>query len=239
MRPSKIPLLPPSDLARITIRPQDEQRPLLEQVRGAKVPYTYRPLRKHMPDLVQAATPLYRDRIITPWRTVGKAIVNSSQSMREAIENVRLGKLIYDLATFGCDEVHAVDIRGLTLGLDRSMRDIGGRLTYWSPYVFYRPDGPFIPYFEFRRQRGAESAAARRFVLSMMHHSIREADPDLAEVNVEVVHAAGKRKRSLRFFEDRAVEFFDIDQLQEMVEFTYSVWFEVLAERAAKLRKAS
>jgi hypothetical protein len=220
------------------MRERDEQKRLLSQVRSAKVPYKYNPLRKNMADIFQAASPLFPARVVTPWPVVARKIIKVAESPREAIENLRVAKILYDLSVRACDHVVGIDVEGLKLGLDRQFKDIGGRLTFWAPYVLYEGDRSFVTFLELRRKGGCETAAAQHFVFSMMHHSIREADPDLADVELAIAYMPGGKKRSLTLLEPKAKKFMSIDELQDRVEFTYSTWFEVLFEREQKKRAA-
>ncbi|PKP80938.1 MAG: hypothetical protein CVT79_13055 [Alphaproteobacteria bacterium HGW-Alphaproteobacteria-18] len=175
---------------------------------------------------------------MTPWALVARKIIKNAESRREAIENLRIAKILYNLATTECDHVVEIDVDGLKLGLDRHLKDIGGRLTFWSPYVLYEGERSFVTFLELRRKGGCETQAAQKFVFSMMHHSIREADPDLADVELAIAYMPGLKRRSLTLLEPKTTEFMSIDELQDRVEFTYNTWFEVLFEREQKKRAA-
>jgi hypothetical protein len=103
---------------------------------------------------------------------------------------------------------------------------------WWNLYTVMDEAAWFI--FLDPRLSSPLTAVARKFVLSAMHERIRVADPDFSDAKLAVAQFGRGEggSRVIRLHELKDPERFSIDQLNEMVEETYELWIEILAERA-------
>ncbi len=100
---------------------------------------------------------------------------------------------------------------------------------------------PLVIFIDPRRGKGL-TAAARRFVFSMMHEHIRVANPDFAAARLGIVQfgEAVEDQRPVKLSTDEGVELFDFDQLDRMVRETYDIRREVSEAREDEVcRKAA
>lgn len=71
--------LPDIDLARIAPQPTDMKRKSLEQMRGGRPPFSYKPLRSCYDDIFNIQPDLdFGAAAVTPWATIEKALAKRS-----------------------------------------------------------------------------------------------------------------------------------------------------------------
>lgn len=98
---------------------------------------------------------------------------------------------------------------------------------------------PVVPFIDPRKSRGLNKEG-RRFAFSMMHERIRAADPDFQQVRLAIIQFGDldEDQRHPKVHTDEGVRLFSIDELEHMVATTYSLWTEVLEERADEVRRS-
>ncbi len=229
----KIRRLPETDLARIAPLPADEQRRQLEQYKAGWPPFSYRPLRHHIRDIINVtAGPLFGPAADpTRWDTVEQLIRRLATPGEEYASNIGVAQALHAYCIDKGVRARAQDIRPLRLSLDL-------KVEYGSPFLMLIGAVPLIPFFDPRRWRRL-TETGRRFALSMMHEATRAADPDLAEVRLGVFQfdSVDDGSRLLKLYTDEGVPLYAFDELDEMIRQTYAVWGEVLAEREAEARR--
>jgi hypothetical protein len=115
----------------------------------------------------------------------------------------------------------------------------GQSVTYWwNLYTVIDEEPCFI--FVDPRVSHPLTRVARKFVLSMMNERIRVPDPDFAAARLRVVQFTrlDSGKRVIRLFDEHH-DLFTFDELNAMIEETYRLWIEILAERSEELRSAA
>jgi hypothetical protein len=142
--------------------------------------------------------------------------------------NTLVGKVLFDRARG--DRWSAVEfpMGAMPIGIGETVR-------YWSNVVLQDADGPFVPYFDHRREHGIANAAMRQVVFSMQHIWVRERIPDLADARLAIVRfpSAGK-DRSTRIDFLREADLLAYDVLDARVRNVYETWARVSAEKGRR-----
>jgi len=118
----------------------------------------------------------------------------------------------------------------LSIGFGESAR-------YWCDVVLADADGPFIPFFDHRRNGGLMSDAVRHIVFSMQHIGVRERNPDLNDARLAVVRfpvVGDTRKIKVDFHDGR--DLLSFEELDARVRTVYETWARVSDERISKRR---
>lgn len=218
--------LPEIDLATFAPLPADQKRKALESFKRGWPPYSYKPVRKSFPDLLNLEMDLFGAPAPVSFECIAKTIHANSRFTEEAEANIRVAAGLY-----------VQNWRGRRQDFPAMGTTIGQRLTYWTPAVLAIEGRPVIPFFNPRRV--PLPPHGRRFVFSMMHEQIRAADPDYAEVAFCICHFSTQKtgERVLRPTFDVGVALYSFDELQAMVAETYAIWTEVWAGRVEETRR--
>ena len=223
--------LPDTDLARIAPQPSELKRKSLEQIRGGRPPFSFRPVRScyndifnMQPDLDFGAAPP------TPWEKIEADLTRRCKTQIELDHNKLVARSLHDFATSGRVICRKHDFFPLSMGS-------GKKVSYWLPMIAAIDEQPTALFIEPRRNRGL-SAEGRRFVFSMMHERIRVADEDFAEVNLSIIRfdPPNDGYRSTRIYTDKGVDLYSLSELEAMVSSTYEMWHEVCEEREREAR---
>ena len=223
--------LPEPDLARITAKPEADQRRYLKGLRGGPPSITYRPARRYLPDAlnIQAALPMI---VEAPSKEVLlNQVRDASRSNDEADSNAEIIELIYDFIRERKISVEAFDFPALKLAGDYGV-------TFWANAVFRDGDRLFVIIPDFRRSNGFNTAALR-FAMSAANERIRKMAVEFAEVEFALMRfpAPKNRPRSIILEFPPATDLFSYEELRTMTEATVSIWREVCEERLVDLRK--
>lgn len=220
------PLLPELDLASYAPLPPDQKRKALVGFKSIWPPYSYKPVRRSLCDLLNLDTGLFGSAERTPLDRILHVIRENSKHPDEATANMRVAAALYELGWSGRQQPFG------TMGTT-----IGQALTYWTPAVLALDGRPVVPFFNPRRSH--LSPAARRFIFSMMHEHIRAADDDYASVSFCICHFTAPKTgpRAARPVFDTGVMLYSFDELQAMIAETYAIWAEVWADREEEARR--
>ena len=94
--------LPDIDLARIAPQPTDMKRKSLEQLRGGRPPFSYKPLRDCYDDIFNIQPDLDFGSIpATPWAVIDAELTRRCRSEVEFVHNHRVARGLHDFATSG------------------------------------------------------------------------------------------------------------------------------------------
>lgn len=222
------PFLPEIDLATFAPLPADQKRKALQGFKQGRPPYSYKPVRQSLPDLLNLETGLFGPAAPVSFERVAETIRANSRFPDEAVANIRVAA-----------GLHAQGWHGRSQSFPAMGTTIGHRLTYWTHVVLAIDGRPVIPFFNPRRS--TLSPDARRFVFSMMHEQIRAADPDYAEAALCICHFTAPKTgdRVLRPTYDTGIALYTFDELQAMVAETYAIWAEVWTGRVEEIRRRS
>lgn len=167
----------------------------------------------------------------TPFAKVKERLERSCKAGDETTNNLRIAKALHDYAA-------STNIMGRHHEFFPLAMSMGRKVTFWLPMVLNIDEQPYTLFIDPRRSTGL-TELGRRFVFSMMHERIRAADEDFATVNLGIIrfvdHDDGER--SVRLFNAVGVQLYSLDELQDMVASTYTIWQEVCEERAAEARR--
>lgn len=220
------PFLPEIDLATFAPMPADQKRKALEGFKRGKPPYSYKPIRQSLPDLLNLDTGLFGPAMPVSFDRIVEIIRANSRFPAEADANIRVAA-----------GLHAQRWHGRPQTFPAMGTTIGHRLTYWTPVVLAIDGQPVIPFFNPRRT--TLSPNARRFVFSMMHEQIRSPDPDYAAAAFCICQFTAPKTgdRVLRPTYDKDVALYSFGELQAMVAETYAIWTEVWTGRVEEIRR--
>jgi hypothetical protein len=228
----KIRRLSEIDLARIAPLDRDEKLHRLRVLKSGRPPHTYNPLRASIGDILNLQPELFGSGgEYTPWPQIVKDIVRRSTSDSEADFNIAVAASLYQFGIQQRARSYSKPIRPWGVGYDQSV-------TYWwNLYTVIEERPCFI--FVDPRIFNPLTRTARKFVLSIMHERIRAPDPDFSEAKLLVAQFGKEEEgdRSIRLFESTETGLFNFDELNEMIDETYRLWIEVLAERQDEDRK--
>ena len=227
----KIRRLPETDLARIAPLPRDQQRRQLEQMRNGRPPFSYAPLRGCFHDIFNVQPEMFGPVVATDWAVIEALLKRKCCSDDELRSNLAVAKGLHQFTADAGLLGRAQEFFPLAMGT-------GQKVAYWLPLILSLDGRPIVPFIDPRRSR-ALTREARRFVFSMMHERIRAADPDYEAVRLGVFQfgdvAEGQRNPILHT--DENVVLFSLEEMETMVEATYSLWREVCEERDVETRR--
>lgn len=226
-----IPLLPDTDLARIAPLPDDMKRAALRKMRAGFPTFSYDHVRKCYGDIFNIQPPMFGTAEATPFAKVKERLERSCKAGDEITNNLRIAKALHNYAT-------SAHIKGRHHEFFPLAMSMGRKVTFWLPMVLAIDERPYALFIDPRRSTGL-TVLGRRFVFSMMHERIRAADEDFAAVNLGIIrftdHDDGER--SVRLFDASGMRLYSMDELQDMVASTYTMWQEVCEERVAESRR--
>lgn len=225
--------IPDIDLARITVRSKDEQRLHLRQLKFFRPTHTLNPFRAVLPDLVNLQHPMLGMTARTRWEVIEQAIENSKEGADGIARNLAVAKALYE---FGLQS----EIASFEKLVSRWSVGYGYSLAYWNSfYSVWEGLGAHV-YFDPRLSHPL-GEAGRRFAFSMMHQRLRVDDPDYAELDLVIV-SFGRglgSERTVQVHRATGLTLYSYDQLNEMIDVTYTLWFEELARREAEAKRAA
>ncbi len=227
-----IPPLPDIDLARIAPQPRDKKRKSLEQIRGGRPPFSYKPLRSCFDDIFNIQPDLdFGAALPTPWATIERELRKHSKNIRELESNKLVARGLHDFATSGRVIGRKHEFFPLAMGA-------GWKVTLWQPMILAIHDQPHAIFIDPRRTYGL-TVEGRRFAFSMMHERIRAADEDFAEIGLAIIRFGDPEgdRRHVRPYTDNGVDLYPIDELERMVASTYEMWREVCEQRERETRR--
>jgi hypothetical protein len=193
--------------------------------------WSYEPTRSSTSDLVGASSPLLGQVSPVPWPYVAKQIQAAcNRGQRQVDANTQVSKILFESArNLGWSAVREPMGR-LSIGFGESAR-------YWCDLVLADADGPFIPFFDHRRNGGLMSDAVRHIVFSMQHIGVRERNPDLNDARLAVVRfpVVGDARKIKVDFHDGS-DLLSFEELDARVRTVYETWARVSDERITKRR---
>lgn len=220
----KLRRLPETDLARIAPLPADEKRRALRSFNSGGGSWSYDPARAQNFNIANPINPL------------------GLLSERPSIEKIR--QLVSSSCT--CDAqkdscLEVVDLfetwfRGNASGaVERAVPSMAigslGLVRYWENFFVRLDERNSFLFIDYRRKKGL-TAAARKFVFSMMHQQIRLSDPDLFDANLLILQfPQWKTGRSIVDHHVNDSDLYSLTELGAMIDETYTIWLEVLFER--------
>ncbi|MEO0621836.1 MAG: hypothetical protein AAF183_06360 [Pseudomonadota bacterium] len=224
--------LPDIDLARIAPQRDDQKRRSLEQMKGGRPPFSYRPLRACFDDIFNIQPGLsFGAADQTPWLQIEASLRRNAKSEIEFEHNARVAKGLYLFGASGRVMGRKHEFFPLSMG-------VGRKVCFWLPMVIAIEDRPYAIFVEPRRTRGL-SVEGRRFAFSMMHERIRAADEDFADIGLAIIRFSDpiEGRRDARHYTDNGIDLHTLDELEAMVASTYEIWREVLEERERDARE--
>ncbi len=227
----KIRRLSEMDLARFCALPRgerlDQELRLYSAGGGA---WSYDPVRRSTSDIANAQTPLLGPSLHVPWENIAAQIAracNRGEAQRNS--NQEVGKVLYDhVAEAGWAAVKVL--------MGRMPIGFGDSVSYWSDLVVDDGDGPFISYFDHRREHGVTNEAIRQIVFSMQNVWVRERNLDLSDARLAVVRFPVNRREKTRTVHidfAKEADLLSYDELDSRVRYVYETWARILDERQA------
>lgn len=227
----KIRRIPETDLARIAVRPIEEQRIHLRQLKSFRPPHTLNPFRSAVPDILNLQHDLLGSSGRTPWACIEDRIVRSKEGEDGLLRNLAVAKALFEFS-----EEHQVT--SYTKPVPRWSVGYGNDVAYWGQhYSVWDSEAAFLHFDP--RLTNPMTDQARRFAFSLMHQRLRVDDPDFAEVRLGIVRF-GRGDGNARTVKVHWVtgELYSYDQLNGMIDTTYGLWIEELQSRQAEARRA-
>lgn len=224
--------IPETDLARIAVLDVDQQRQYLRQLKSFRPPHTLNPFRQAVPDIVNLQHELLGVRAPTPWKRIEEAISRSRESEDGIERNIAVAAALYEY----CEE-HA--LVSYAKPVPRWNVGYGNDVAFWGQfYSVWEGKAAFI-HFDPRLTHPL-TTRARKFAFSLMHQRLRVDDPDFADVGLFIVRfgRGSGNKRTVVPHSVAETDLYSYDQLNEMIDLTYSLWAEELAERQDRARRA-
>lgn len=193
--------------------------------------WSYEPVRASTADIVGAVTPLHGAVRSPTWAQLERQITAACKhSEDQVVANTEVGKVLFD-------EKVKRGLSAVKFQMGRLPIGSGDTVRFWSDIVLADADGPFVPFFDHRRERGIVGAS-RNVVFSMQNLWVRERHPDLADVRLAIVRfPSGTPQRSMKIdFHDQG-DLLSFDDLDAKARLVYETWSRILKEKAAPKRK--
>jgi hypothetical protein len=222
---TKLRRLPEIDLAKIAPLSRDEKLPRLRSFNSGGGSWSYEPARKQSFNIAAPRNPLGLIVASPNIEQIRQLVRRDSYCIEQEESCIEVVDLFYDWNSANATD--AIDRRLPAMAIGSL-----GSVKYWESFVSLIRGVPTQVFFDHRRQNGLTSLA-RKFVFSMMAAQARAADPDLVDAQ-RLILCFPQRKDCPRQIVDHYcndADLFTIDQLTQMIEETYELWQEVLAER--------
>jgi hypothetical protein len=193
--------------------------------------WSYDPVRSSTSDILGAKTPLHGSLQPLTWEQIESQINRASSRGRDqAVANTEVGKVLFENAK-------TKNWSAVKFQMDRLPIGFGDAVRYWCDVVLADGEGPFIPFFDHRREYGI-NATARQIVFSMQHIWVRERHPDLSAARLAVIRFPSlKHARGLVVDFHTEAELLSYDELNERVQNVYAAWARISQEKANERRK--
>lgn len=233
----KTRVLPATDIANISILPENRMKSALRRKRLGGGSFTYDPVRRNETVILNATASLDEPTLFSSLSrpTNEKIISQVSAVCKNSIERkncVGIARAL--LAFYDAENVSAQrkEFASVRISSDTKIR-------YASPFVIFVDNRPYIMFSDMRRSHFLTNEAMH-FVHSINHHLIIEADDDYSEVGVLIGRYLdlGGNTRCLepRYF--NGAPKYSFDELNERLEMVQNYWLEVLREREHKNSEA-
>ena len=223
--------IPETDLARIAVRPEDEQRIHLRQLKGFKPPHTLNPFRNSVPDLLNLQPPMLGVAPRTPWARIEEAILRSKESDEGKEKNLGGAKALFEFS----DEHQVVSY---PKPVPRWNVGYGNDVAYWGQHYSVWDGAAAFLHFD-PRLTNPMTEQARKFAFSLMHQRLRVDDPDFSEVGLGIVRfGRGVGEKRTLTVHWAGPDLYTYHQLNEMIDLTYRLWAEELQFRQEQARRA-
>ncbi|MDO9589262.1 MAG: hypothetical protein Q7J13_15215 [Brevundimonas sp.] len=228
----KTRLLPPTDLARIAPLPTDDKVAHLRRFQFGAVPFTYNPVRRAIPDILQASGSLFESLGPTPMAYVEQNIRRARMSEMGIEQNLKVARALNTLASVDGYLARQREFYSMTIGFIDQIK-------LWSDLALIIEGKPLAVFFDTRRGNRL-SPVGRKFTFSLQHQHIRLADPDMASADLAVVQfPVSGTERYGKLFRAADMELFTYEQLEAMISETYRLWREISEERFEETKRRS
>lgn len=228
----KIRRIPETDLARIAVRSQEEQRLHLRQLRDFRPPHTLNPFRAAVPDIMNVQHEMLGKAGRSRWEAIAEGIERSREGADGTARNLAVAKALFDFSE--ANEIISYDKPTMRWNVG-----YGHSVVFWNQfYSVWDGAGAFVHFDP--RLTHALTSEARRFAFSLMHQRLRVDDPDYAGLDL-IIASFGRGEgssRSVVLHRASEIELFSYDQLNDKIDVTYRLWIEELEQRQEQQRRA-
>jgi hypothetical protein len=225
-------LLPETDLARSALLPDDQKRIVLRGVKTFKPPYSFTPVRKTAAALYEARSSLIALPTRT-WPDIEAAIRSYCKNNSHWVDpNLEVARALFDFNQRRALKAVEWEFGIVPVGF-------GAKIKFWHDFYSIQDGGPVLSFIDPRLTDGV-TPLGRIFMFSAMRHKI--AIGDFEDARLEIIRFprnryTGKRDVEVFTFDDRDVV--DENTLNEAIDRTYKIWWQILAERTAKTPPAT
>jgi hypothetical protein len=181
--------------------------------------WNYEPVRSSVLEACGVATPLFGKELARPSLDQLVNLVGSrcKKGVEQIAANVEAVAALYRY-------VDDSGLHGVKLFMGEYAIGCGGVVRCWSDLILYGKDGPFIPYFDWRRSNGIVSATALKAAFSLQHIGVRKRfGQDLGEAKLAVIGFPARKNKPrsarVRFYEGG--ELFSEEELLQAVIAVY------------------
>lgn len=225
------PSIPDVDLARIAPLPEDIQRRHLEQLKKGHPPFSYKPTRQSLLDIMNISPGPLAPATPTSWSQIEHDVLGRCRSDDERKYNKAVALALHTFAQRENLHGQLEEFYPLSIGLTE-------KLVYWSPAKVIFRGRPHVMFIDPRSSKKL-TGDGRRFALSAQHERIRVPDPDFAEFGLCILQfqKLDDGSRQVVPFTDEGVTLYSFDELDEMTQRTYRLWDDVWHGRVEEARR--
>jgi hypothetical protein len=229
--------LPETDLANTAALPLGERQSALWRINLKNPTVNYRPTRRREPDIFNGRAELFGQAQEADLETIKRLIRKDPFTRNAATEraNIEVSECLHDFAIKSRIRARRYYISPFVLPAAA-----GIKLTYWSPLILIKDERLHVVFIDPRRENGL-TPEGRHFVFSMMHHRARAVYLDLKDAEIMICQCpmADDAQRYLKVHtaSELDIALFSYDELEKRVRETYTIWQDVLAQRAAEQRR--
>lgn len=222
-----------TDLARTAVLSEQDQWAVLRKHRFGRPPHSYNPVRYAQADILNRESPLWGGAMPTKWEQIKAQIEKSAKNEQEELHNLRVAKALHEFALSESLVSRNRPLAKWAIGFGQSVK-------YWQDYICFLNGAPEICFIDYRLSNRLNKNAMK-FVFSVMHERTRAVDTDLDDVEL-AIYQFKKLDDGTRVLQRRTADglnLFSFDELNMMIDKTYSIWEAVLRERFDEARKAA
>lgn len=221
------------DLARLAALPPGPQLEHgLRAYNAGGGAWSYDPVRESTSDILGASTPLLGPLDSLPWEKVARQIVTACKRGADQVKaNTEVGKILFDAARRMGWSAVKFPMGKLPVGVGEAVR-------YWSDVIIADDNGPFVPFFDHRREHGVSNHSTRQIVYSMQHLWIRERHPDISDARLAIVRFPSRKyERGIQIDFHNESDLLSYEEIDSRVRTVYETWAQVLSEKSRDARR--
>ena len=168
-------------------------------MKPAMIPWSYHPVRKNLPLILNVPVGMYSDEPGQPWHQIEPQIIKScanyaddERRRQQRYYNIEKGRSLYD---FCLDKKLSFIKHDIKAKLHISQNQ---SLVFWHNYLGKDENGLFLNFFDFRTNNGLEDEESRQFFFSIQKWLVIDQSVDMDGIRPSITRVDGSKKKGFK-----------------------------------------